>query len=289
MNTPVIFIIFNRPNTTKIVFESIRNAHPKKLFVIADGPRKNIPSDKEKCKQARDIIDGVDWDCELVKDYSNLNLGCRSRVSSGLTNAFLHFEQAIILEDDCVPHPDFFKFCEEILEKYKNNKRILTVSGNNFLFERSDIIKDDYYFSKYPHIWGWATWKRAWKLYDDEMRPWPEIKKKKIFNKNLSEKFDAVYKKELNSWATNWTFTSLLNNGLTVIPRVNLVSNIGFGKNATHTKIKTRTANMRSEEISFPIKHPNIIAPNYTADKISDFQFTRLGIAWGIFKSLIKK
>ena len=289
METPVIFIIFNRPENASVVFEEIRKAKPKKLYVVADGPRENIIDEKEKCEETRKIIEGVDWECEVIKDFSTINLGCRERVYTGITNAFKYFDHAIILEDDCVPHPSFFKFCEEMLEKYKDDERIMSVSGDNFLFEKSNMIKNSYYFSAYPYIWGWATWKRAWKLYEEGYYLWPKIKNQITYTKKLSQSFNFVYDKKIDTWCTEWTFANLINSGLTIVPRVNLVSNIGFGENSTHTKIKSQTANMPTEEMPFPLSHPQFILSNEIADKISSFQFTKLGIILGIIKTLIKK
>jgi len=289
METPVIFIIFNRPDNASVVFEEIRKAKPKKLCIVADGPRGNKIGEKEKCEETRKIIEGVDWECEVIKDYSEINLGCRQRIFSGVTNAFRNFERAIILEDDCVPNASFFKFCEEMLEKYKDDERIMTVSGNNFLFDKSTIIKNSYYFSAYPYIWGWATWKRAWRLYEEGYEFWPKIKNQITYTKYLSKSFNLAYNKKIDAWCSGWTFASIINSGLTIVPKVNLVSNIGFGKNSTHTKIKSQTANMPTQEIIFPINHPKFIMKNETADKISSFQFTKLGIIWGIIKTFIKK
>ena len=152
-STPVAFIIFNRPDTTKRVFAEIAKARPPKLLVIADGPRADHPADVEKCAAVRAIIDGVDWDCEVLKNYSDVNLGCKRRVSSGLDWVFDTVEEAIILEDDCLPHPTFFRFCEEMLEKYRDDKRIAMISGDNLQFGRKRTGYS-YYFSRYPHIWG---------------------------------------------------------------------------------------------------------------------------------------
>ena len=288
MDTPIIFIIFNRPDTTKLVFEAIRKAKPKKLYVIADGPRKNNSTDEEKCEETRKIIASVDWDCEIIKDFSEKNLGCKKRVSSGITNAFKHFNKAIILEDDCLPNQSFFRFCEEMLEKYEDNEKIMSISGDNFLFEKSNIIKNSYYFSAYPHIWGWATWKRAWEKYDIEMKNWPEAKKQKLINPFWGKRFQDVYLNKIDTWDIQWTFSCLQNKGLTVIPNVNLISNIGFTQGASHTKIKTFVSGIETVELLFPLSHPKNIVINEKADKISQFHFTRTGIIIDLIKSIFK-
>jgi len=289
MKTPIIFIIFNRPSTTQKVFDSIRDIRPEKLYIIADGPRTNKPDDPTLCQQCRKIVDQIDWPCKLIKDFSNTNQGCKNRISSGLTRAFKIFDYAIILEDDCLPNHSFFKFCEDMLEKYKNNKQIMSITGNNFLFKKQNIIQNSYYFSQYPNIWGWATWKRAWKLYDKEMKDWPKIKKQNVFNKTWINVFNKAYQQKIDTWDIQWTYSNLINKGLTVVPEKNMVSNIGFSPKATHTHFHTIVANMPTEELNFPLKHPIRIIPNYIADKYSRFHFTRLGIIIDFIKQFCQK
>ena len=267
MKTLVAFIIFNRPDTTKRVFEAIRQAKPPKLLVIADGPRADLPGEAEKCAAARAIIDSVDWECEVLNNYSDVNLGCKIRVSSGLDWVFLQFEEAIILEDDCLPHPSFFPFCEELLEYYRADSRIAIISGQNNLFGyRKSPDSYYYYFSKYPYIWGWATWKRAWKYYDVEMSLWTEIKNGNCMDNILPSKkavkywekiFQSTYDGKAETWDYQWTFACLINNFLCITSSVNLISNIGFGEFSTHTKnINSKFSNLPTEKVTFPLKHP---------------------------------
>ncbi|KCZ72175.1 hypothetical protein ANME2D_01579 [Candidatus Methanoperedens nitroreducens] len=274
LKTPVAFIIFNRPDTTRRVFAEIAKAGPRKLLVIADGPRADHPEDAEKCAAVRAIIDNVDWDCEVLTNYSDVNLGCKRRVSSGLDWVFDTVEEAIILEDDCLPHPTFFRFCEELLEKYRNDKRIAMISGDNFQFGRKRT-KYSYYFSRYPHIWGWASWRRAWKNYDVDMKLWPEIRDggwlQDLLGAKISvwywkNRFENVYKGKIDTWDYQWAFSCWIQNALTVIPDVNLVSNIGFDMNAVHTKVKHEFADMEIEPMSFPISHSDYILRDSNAD-----------------------
>ena len=211
MKTPVAFIIFNRPDTTKRVFEAIRQAKPPKLFVIADGSRSDRLGEAEKCAATRAIIDGVDWECEILTNYSDVNLGCKIRVSSGLDWVFSEVEEAIILEDDCLPHPSFFAFCEELLEKYRNDSRIMQICGSNVLKDQVNI-DDSYYFSKYGPIWGWASWRRAWQEYDVDMKLWAEVKKRKLYYDFCNSKKEVSFRqgtdpsllkdKEERAWET---------------------------------------------------------------------------------------
>lgn len=278
MKTPIAFLIFNRPDTTQQVFNAIRQAKPPKLLVIADGPRKTHPDDLEKCTAVRAIIDTVDWDCEVLTNYSDINLGCKNRVSSGLDWVFEQVEEAIILEDDCLPEPSFFPFCEELLERYRHNEQIMAISGDNFQFGRKRTAHS-YYFSIYNHCWGWATWRRAWQHYDVNMRQWPKINKRKFF-KNLfsniyatqywQSKFTQTYAGKINTWDYQWTFTCWQNNALTVLPEVNLVKNIGFGNASTHTTNQFNPyANLETSPIDFPLNHPTEIVRCYIADQFT--------------------
>ncbi|MGB3404698.1 MAG: CmcI family methyltransferase [Microcoleaceae cyanobacterium] len=273
LNTPVVLIIFNRPQTTQKVFEVIRQVQPPKLFVIADGARQNSPEDAEKCAATREIIDRVDWDCEVFKNYSDTNLGCRQRVSSGLNWVFKQVETAIILEDDCLPHRSFFRFCEELLNRYIQTENIFVISGNNFQLGQTRT-QNSYYFSRYNHLWGWATWRRAWQYYDDTMQQWLEAKQNNLLSQIVStpeaiqywsNRFQANYN-GFNSWGYAWTFACWLNQGLTILPEVNLVSNIGFGRDATHTTTVDFVANLPINEIQFPLQHPPEIAVQIEAD-----------------------
>jgi len=249
--------------------------------VIADGPRADKPGEAEKCAQVKAIIDRVDWDCEVLKNYSDENLGCKMRPASGLDWVFDTVEEAIILEDDCLPHPTFFRYCQELLDYYRNDNRIMMISGNNFQFgrKRTDY---SYYFSKFPHIWGWASWRRAWKYYDIQMTLWPEVRKGKWLQDILkSDKavtywtkiFDVAYKNQIDAWDYQWTFACWIQNGLSILPNINLVSNIGFRPDATHTKGESILSNVSVEEMVFPLKHcPYVIcdeeADNFTMENI---------------------
>lgn len=274
LKTPIAFIIFNRPETTNRVFAEIAKARPPKLLVIADGPRTSHPEDAEKCAAVRAIIESVDWDCEVLKNYSDVNLGCKRRVSSGLNWVFDTVEEVIILEDDCLPHPTFFRFCEEMLEKYRDDERIAMISGNNFQFGRKRT-KYSYYFSRYTEIWGWASWRRAWENYDVDMKLWPEIRDGGWLKDLLGGKksvlywkynFENTYKGKIDTWDYQWVFSCWIQSALTIIPNVNMVSNIGFGMKATHTKVKNKLADMEIEPMSFPILHPDYILRDSKAD-----------------------
>ncbi len=274
MQTPVAFIIFNRPDSTSRVFEAIRQAKPPILLVIADGARSSKPGEAEKCAATRAIIDRVDWNCEVRTNYSDVNLGCGKRVSSGIDWVFQEVEEAIILEDDCLPHPSFFQFCEEILEYYRDDSRIMAISGNNF--QRGRKYSDDsYYFSRYNHVWGWASWRRAWNHYDFTMSQWPQVRDGNWLNSILDRRalakywtveFEKVHRGKVDTWDYQWTFACWIQNSLTILPQVNLISNIGFNADATHTNKGVPWASQSIYPIDFPLTHPSFILRNTVAD-----------------------
>ena len=275
LTTPVAFIIFNRPDTTERVFAEIARAKPPKLLVVGDGARVNRPGEAEKVAAARAIIQRVDWDCEVLTNFSEVNLGCKRRVSSGIDWVFEQVEEAIILEDDCLPHPDFFRFCDELLEKYKNDSRVWVVTGDNFQngLKRGDA---SYYFSRYNHVWGWATWRRAWQRYDGDLSFWPEWKRTedwvakqpdKIERKYWGKIFDRMHAGEIDTWDYAWTATVWYYGGLTATPNVNLVSNIGFGVESTHTaSADSPLANMPTGNLG-RLSHPFELTQNVEADR----------------------
>jgi hypothetical protein len=279
LQTPVAFLIFNRPETTEKVFETIRQAKPPILLVIADGPRETRVGEADKCSATRAIIDRVDWDCKVLKNYSEVNLGCRSRISSGLDWVFDTVEEAIILEDDCLPHPSFFRFCEELLNSYRYDERIGAISGQNVQFGRNRT-EYSYYFSRYNHCWGWASWRRAWQHFDVDIKLWPEVRDKNLLQdilddakavKDWTRTFQMVYDKKVGGWGFQWTFACWMQNYLTILSNVNLISNIGHGAGSTHTTDENSVySNMPVEAVTFPLKHPPHIIRHRQADDFTE-------------------
>lgn len=276
---PVIFIIFNRPDTTRQVFEKIRAAKPRTLLVIADGARPDRAGEAEKCAATRAIIDEVDWDCQVQKNFSEINLGCRLRISSGITWAFERVEKAIILEDDCLPSDSFFPYCADLLDRYESDERVMMVSGNNRLFGQADT-SDSYYFSRYPHYWGWATWRRAWAKYDVQMTHWPEIRDRRLFDQYLpnavaryywESTFQHVYHGDINTWAYQWVYSIWANSGFCAVPARNLVRNIGFHSEATNTtrhSVYSSLASLGAEDLDLPLTHPATFLASYDKDRV---------------------
>lgn len=273
---PVLLLVFNRPDMTAKVFSQIRKVQPPQLFVAADGPRANHPRDEDLCQEARNVATQVDWDCELHTHFRSENLGLKEAVSSAIMWFFRHVESGIILEDDCVPHPTFFPYCHELLEKYQNDQRVMAISGDNFQPNSKDYDAS-YYFSAYPHCWGWATWSRAWDWYDGEISEWKRLKNTGWLEGWLGSSpsaeywadiFDRVANEGVDSWAYPWTFSCWAQHGLTILPAVNLVSNIGFDDRSTHTKqADSGAAHLPTNSLRTPLTHPSCIVRDYSADR----------------------
>lgn len=274
IKTPVLFLIFNRPESTRLVFDEIRKAQPKKLFISADGPRKEKDGEDALCSRVRDIIKQVDWDCEVYTLFRDENLGLKGAITSGINWFFEQVDEGIILEDDCLPGKSFFPFCQEMLEKYREDTRIMAVNSNNFQngHKRGDA---SYFFSRIIKVWGWATWKRAWRHMDITLKTFPDFKENRViddlFHDEISRTFwmnkiEAVYNGG-NSWAFAWIYAILSQGGLCVNPQVNLVSNIGFGTDAVHAHNKNSIfARARIHELT-TIRHPQFIVHNGEADR----------------------
>ncbi len=279
-STPIVLILFKRPELTRKVLESISKVQPSRLYVIADGPREDRPDEKARCNEARAIIEEIDWDCEIFKNYSDKNLGCQQRIYSGLNWVFDHVESAIILEDDCLPHPSFFPFCEELLQMYKDDKRITAISGNNFQFGRKRT-ENSYYFSRYPHCWGWATWRRAWQHCDVNMTDWPIVRDQGLLNNILDShaairywrfKFQQTYTGKIDTWDYPWLLACWLQGSLSILPQNNLVSNIGFISGGTHhSDDSTPFSEMPTVQMKFPLIHPKFIVRHARADAFTQF------------------
>lgn len=261
---PIALIVFNRPRETKILLEEIRKLKPKKLFIIADGPRLSRPEETKLCLEVREIATAVDWECEVKTDFSAVNLGCKKRVITGLDWVFENTDRAIILEDDCIPSKTFFTFANELLEKYKNAQDVGIISGTS-IGNHSDS-EHDYYFSKFPQIWGWATWKRVWDSYDGEINDWQNLKRTRFLRDRVSNSrgvrrwrrgFDGVYKNEIDTWDFQLVYALWKQDMKTIVPTTNLISNIGFGPDATHTlNAQSDVSNLERRELTGALRHP---------------------------------
>lgn len=274
---PVLFIIFNRPDTTGRVFECIQEVKPKQLFIAGDGPRENFASDLLNVQLTRQIVNRVNWDCELHTLFQATNLGCKKGPVAAIDWFFHNVDSGIILEDDCLPHASFFPFCEELLEKYKDNEEVMMIGGNNYQVGRKRG-NCSYYFSVFGHIWGWATWKRAWKHNDPDLETWPEVRNSDWISEFMLSKegakqytkwLDAVLSGDLAAWDYVWSYSRWRQNGLSIVPNNNLVTNIGIDEKATHTRKKRTITSLKAEEMRFPLVHPASIRRNKIADRFT--------------------
>lgn len=288
--------IYKRTTNFKAITDAMRRLSPSKIYIVADGAK---TGDEFVCNEARLKLESmINWDCDLQKNYSKVNLGLKLRFSSGIDWVFEHEDRAIFIEDDCIPDPSFFRFCDELLEKYKDDTRIGTISGNNFLFNKAKV-KESYYFSRYPLIWGWATWKRVWVGYDPQLNDWKCRGENSWLYDLFSSKipilywkiiFDLVKKGEINTWDYQLTYLSLKKNYLNIIPSTNLVTNVGVDKLSTHTKIKSRRIGLKSVPMTFPLRHPDLVKLDKAADKVvfSNVYMTPVVIISLILKTIKK-
>lgn len=275
LESPILFIVFNRLECTKQVFNEIQKAKPKRLYISSDGSRDEIENEDFKVLEVRNyILNNIDWECQVKTLFHDKNLGCKKAVSKGIDWFFTNEEQGIILEDDCLPSSSFFTFCDSLLNYYKYDERVFVITGNNFQ-NSSFRINYSYYFSIYNHCWGWATWKRAWikndlnlSFYSSyvESKEWKEkfpIQRSRIFWERL---FKKCINGEIDTWDYQWMASVWYNNGLTITPSVNLVTNIGFSMDATHTKnVNKNTSYLKRYELNI-INHPPFIMHDKVAD-----------------------
>jgi hypothetical protein len=275
LSTPVVFMIFNRPEMTAQVFAEIARAQPRTLLIVGDGPRAGYAGDSDLCARTRAVIDRIDWECRIHHNFAETNLGLKRRISSGLRWAFEIIEEGIILEDDCLPHPSFFRFCEELLERYRGDPRIMHISGDNFQFGKHPITTS-YYFSRYPHIWGWATWRRAWEHYDVDLAAWSMASDRDRYVNSIKDPserafwcrcWDSVTQGTVDTWDYQWVFACFAARGLCVLPADNLVSNLGFGSQGTHTLDQASPFDrMPTHPMRFPLTHPGTVERDAEAD-----------------------
>lgn len=267
-DTPILFLIFNRPDLAQIVFNQIKKIQPKYLYVAADGPRANKVGENILCEKTRAIIKQVDWNCEVKTLFREQNLGCGIAVSNAITWFFNNVEQGIILEDDCLPQLTFFNFCESLLNYYKTDNNVMAISGFNAQLGISRT-KHSYFFANIPLVWGWATWSHAWKKFEFDI----DIIDENVFNNDTKmawkKEIIDTYNGKMDSWAFKWIYNFLKNNFICVYPNVSLVRNIGIGENSTHTDgERWWYKHIKYGEI-FAIQHPPKITINYKADRLT--------------------
>ena len=269
LDTPVVLVAFRRPGVTRMVLEAIREAGARQFFIIADGPRQGNLAEEKLVYETRQILSTLDWECRVTRIYSDENLGLRERVLTGLDKVFSSVDRAIILEDDCLPHQDFFQFASELLERFENTNEVALISANNFA--PNSKMADSYYFATHANIWGWATWRRTWQEFRSEPPPMPlGTELRKVIKSRLPGLFrsrgflrltDLAGK--LDSWAIQFAASCHLKNKLVVVPKVNLARNIGFGQDSTHTKFESYADEVDTQPLGFPLTHPINVAASF--------------------------
>jgi hypothetical protein len=295
---PVLILAFNRPDTTARVFEALRAVKPPRIFFAVDGPRPEKAGDAERVAKVREFASTVDWQSDVRTLFRPRNLGCKHAVSQAITWFFEHVEDGIVMEDDCVSHPSFFPFARELLERYRNDERVMAISGNNFLHGARGP-QYSYYFSRYLHIWGWATWRRAWRLYDHGMRQWPELRNSGWLMGLLGDRaaasywtriFDDTHGERNMSWGYRWMYSAWRQRGLSINPCVNLVSNIGFGDAATHTvQHESPLASLPVQPMEFPLRHPPDVMRDEKADRYTERNVYLVPSRWRSIASRARK
>jgi len=300
MRSPVLFLVFNRPDTTRQVFEAIRAAKPPRLYVAADGPRIHRQGESERCEEVRRIATAVDWACELKTLFRDQNLGCKMGVSGGINWFFENEEEGIILEDDVLPIRSFFPYCDELLERYRHDERVGVISGCN-LISRRFTTKESYFFSRYNHVWGWASWRKVWKHYDVSMKAWPEWRDNggltsisdgnKLFQSYWRSIFDNTFQGGLDTWDYQWMFCCWKQGMITALPSHNQTHNLGFAHpDAVHT---TNVAPDYIKEslpkpLTVPLRHPDNVERSFEADAMIDKRVLSLSLLFSI-KLLIRR
>ncbi len=294
VDSAVLLIIFNRPDKVRRIVSALEKVRPSRLYISADGPRANVPGEQDRCDEARKIARSISWPCEIHTNFSEVNLGCKVGVSSGINWFFSQVEEGIILEDDCIPDPSFFPFCSELLAQYRDDARIMHIGGTTFL-DAAETGEPglSYHFSNIPHIWGWATWRRAWRAYDIKMSRLDGIEKTLIDGKAFSKKsharfwsrlFAHVRDRHIDTWDSQWVYSVLIKGGLSVTPNLNLIENIGFDADATHTKATSKVAKA-AQSMRIPLTHPRSIG----TDQFADANLMEKAYVRGPWKRLIGK
>ena len=272
---PLLLIVFRRPDKTRQLIEALAKVKPTQVYILADGPRPGLPEEARLCAEARAIATDIPWECTIHTHFKDTNIGLTKNIDEGITWFFNEVEAGIIFEDDCIPDPTFFSFCAELLEYYKDDTNIMHISGNNF--QNGKTYGDgSYYFSHYSHSWGWATWRRAWQQYHVAVDNFPTYDKENRINElpfsRAAKKFWMKHLRNGSHWDGLWLYTTWYSKGLCILPNQNLVTNIGYGEGATHTKTLTAQANVANKPL-YTINHPTQMVVSQEAD---DYTFKAL-------------
>ena len=290
---PIAIIVFNRKQLAEKMLCCLERIRPEKLFVISDGAREQIPGEKEKVEAVRALFDQVSWPCEIYRNYADENMGCDSRVPTGIDWVFEHVDQAIILEDDCIPSDDFFSYAEGMLERYRDDPRVMMIAGSNYM--QGYKIRDCCCFSARVYTWGWATWKRAWDCYSGDPSVWKQIRRDGTLAKTypprirhfVTKELDYYYERGNCPWDYLWWVSCMKEGGLCAVPQVNLISNEGFGEDATHTQ-EQGNYDGKTYAMEFPLRYPEKVVRDHKLDKY-DWEINRPWLIVRAFRRILVK
>lgn len=286
MKAPVLLLVFNRPLMAMQVFNRIREYRPEQLFIAADGPRADRPGEAVSCAATRQqLLESIDWPCRLHTLFRDQNLGCGKAISGALQWFFETVESGMVLEDDCLPDPTFFTFCETLLERYRLHEKVMHINGSNFQLGQQRGTAS-YYYSRYAHVWGWAGWRRTWELYDFTLERYRNASREGL-NRRLLDDLKAIYDQRIDTWDIQWFMSVWFNEGLTVTPNVSLVRNTGFGNGATHTKHVPQWFERMQHGSIQTLLYPPQITTDLTADRFTQTHVFDAGMKYTI-KQLIK-
>ncbi|MEN0052122.1 MAG: nucleotide-diphospho-sugar transferase [Mucilaginibacter sp.] len=286
LHTPILLLVFNRPEQALLVLRQIKLQQPERLFIAADGPRHNRAGEAALCEATRTaLLNDIDWPCKVETLFRPHNLGCGKAVSAAIDWFFRHVEEGIILEDDCVPDPSFFSFCTVMLAKYRLNQNIMHINGSNY---QSGMLRGNasYYFSHYAHVWGWATWRRAWQYYDFTLYRYQHVSRQGL-NNFLQLELQSIYKAQTDTWDIQWFMSVWFNKGWVITPNISLIKNIGYGKQATHTRSVPRWFNKIQYGKIEDIRHPDVDNIDEEADRYTiNTLYSPGGLSTGIKKTV---
>ncbi|MBV8693786.1 MAG: hypothetical protein JOY57_19210 [Actinobacteria bacterium] len=294
----MLVIIFNRPDLAQRMVEVLRRVRPARLYVAADGPRPGKPGEVDRCTEARAAFNHIDWPCQIERKFESVNLGCGPAVSSAISWVLTAEREAIILEDDCLPDPSFFRYCGELLERYRDDERVMQIGGSNWGASEDRFLGSSYAFTSFAPVWGWATWARAWRYFDIAIDRWPAFRDSGMvkglpvgrrWRSQLSADWDRAHRGE-GTWDHQWQFNVYQHHGLSTVPAVNLITNLGFRDDATQTVQAgdSDLSGVPSGELPFPLRHPPEVARNPLVDGVFErILLRKFGLAVSLFRRLV--
>lgn len=294
----VLLLAFNRPHCLAPVVEALRAGGERRIFVAIDGPRASRPDEAARCAEVRAIAERIDWAAPLQVKAETANLGCGPAVTTAISWALSQVESLIILEDDCVPDPSFFPFCDQMLQRYRDDERVMQIGGSNWGAARPRFAGASYAFTAFAPVWGWATWRRAWSLYDYRLESWPRVRDSgQAAGMSITPRFRRMLEREWDivragggTWDHQWQYAVLRHHGLNVCPSRNLIRNIGFDASGTQLQSADRIlSRVPLESLDFPLVHPQEVAPSASVESVFESVYwQKFGWPADVYRGLIR-